>query len=241
MPAVKRRGLFITGTDTGVGKTLVCAALARFLRESGTDVGVMKPAETGVDDPSRLGADAELLRWAAGCDDPEELVSPFRLRTPLAPAVASEVEGRPPLPFSAMPDAARQLASRHDFLLIEGVGGLMVPLSGGLLVADLVREIGFPLLVVCKAGLGTLNHTMLTIFAARSMGLPLAGILVNGMPAAPDQAEETAPHALASFASADLLGVLPQVTGDERQKVSTLAGEISRLPTLSWLLRGIGL
>ncbi|MFA5517234.1 MAG: dethiobiotin synthase [Desulfuromonadales bacterium] len=241
MSADKPRGLFVTGTDTGVGKTLVGAALARFLKLRGTDVGVMKPVETGVADPARLGPDGELLRWAADSDDPPEIVSPFRLRTPLAPAVATEVEGSPPLPFSSLVNTARELASRHQFLLVEGAGGLMVPLSGGLLVADLVRELGFPLLVVCRPDLGTLNHTLLTVFAARNMGLPMAGIVLNGMPAAPNAAEESAPHALASFASADLLGVLPRVAGDDRQKTEILVDEINRLPTLSWLLRGIGI
>ncbi len=238
MPAEKARGLFITGTDTGVGKTAVGAALARFLRGRGVDVGVMKPVETGVPETASLGRDGELLRWAAGVEDDAEMICPVRLRPPLAPAVAAENEGKP-IPFSHLAETARELASRHEFLLVEGVGGLMVPLSGGLLVADLAREIGFPILVVCRPGLGTLNHTLLTIFAARTMGLPLAGFLINGMPADPDQAEASAPHALASFASADLLGVLPRVEGDDRRKVQCLAEEIARLPTLPWLLSAL--
>ncbi len=239
MPAENRRGLFVTGTDTGVGKTLVAGALARFLRGRGMSVGVMKPVETGVADPQQLGPDGELLRWAADSGDAPEMISPVRLRPPLAPALATEVEKLPPLPFSHLAQTARDLSARHDFLLIEGAGGLMVPLSGGLLIADLAKEIGFPLLIVCRPGLGTLNHTLLTVFAARTMGIPLAGIIINGMPAEPDAAEAEAPHAIASFASADLLGVLPRVAGDDRQKTELLATEIARLPTLPWLLQAL--
>jgi dethiobiotin synthetase len=239
MPA-EPRAVFITGTDTGVGKTVVGAALALFLRGRGLDVGVMKPVETGVPDPARLGADGELLRWSAGSDDDRELISPYRFRRPLAPAVAAKAEGRT-VDFVRLAATARELASRHDILLVEGAGGLMVPLSGGLLVADLARELAFPLLVVCRPALGTINHSLLTVFAARTMGIPLAGLLVNGMPDDPDEAESAAPHALASLASADLLGVLSRVDGDDRAKAERLAADIARLPSLPWLLSAFGL
>lgn len=234
------RGVFVTGTDTGVGKTAVSAALARFLRERGISVGVMKPVETGVDKPVALGPDARLLQWAAGCGADPDLISPYRLRVPAAPAVAAKEEGVAIDP-SRLVDSAQQLSRDHDFLIVEGVGGLMVPLAGGYLVADLVRQLGFPLLIVARAGLGTLNHTLLTVFAARTMDLPLAGFLINGMPATPEVAEKTAPHSLASLASADLLGVLAQVEGGDRAKVTALADQIVGLPTLPWLVTNLGL
>ena len=234
------RGLFVTGTDTGVGKTLVAAALARFLRRKGIDVGVCKPVESGVADPSRPGPDAELLRFAAQSTDADELLAPLRLRLPLAPAVAAEEEGVRVSPESLV-SVIGQLGREHQFLIVEGCGGLMVPLAGGYLVADLVRESGLPLLTVGRAGLGTINHTLLTLFAARSMGLPLAGFLINGMPEEPGPAEKSAPHTLASLASADLLGVLPQVAGSEQEKVLALTEELERLPTLPWLLAALGL
>jgi len=241
MPADRPvRGIFITGTDTGVGKSLVAAALARFLRRRGIDVAVCKPVESGVADPSRPGPDAELLRFGAQSGDDDTLLAPLRLRQPLAPAVAAEREGVRIAPKSLVEPIAR-LGREHDFLVVEGCGGLMVPLSGGYLVADLVRACGLPLLTVCRPGLGTINHTLLTLFAARIMDLPLAGFLVNGLPEQPDLAEESAPHTLASLASADLLGVLPRVAGDEREKVLALADELERLPTLPWLLAALGL
>ena len=235
----KAAGVFVTGTDTGVGKTLVAAALARFLSGQGLRVGVMKPVETGVADPSSPGPDAALLQWSCGGTEDPEIIAPYRMRHPLAPSVAAEKEGVRIDPARII-DAARRLSVNNDFLVVEGAGGLMVPLSGGLLMADLAREIGFPLLVVCRPGLGTINHTLLTIFAARSMEIPLAGFLINGMPRQPDLAEESAPHTLASLASADLLGVLSRVPGDERQKVAALAKEIGALPTLPWLLANLG-
>lgn len=240
MPADASRGVFVTGTDTGVGKTLVAAALARHLRKRNLDVGVMKPVETGVTDPGRPGGDATLLQWAADCTDEPTLIAPYRLQAPLAPALAAEEESvRVDLAYIV--EVARTLRERHDFTIIEGAGGLMVPLAGGLLVADLILQLGLPLLVVCRPGLGTINHTLLTIHAARTMGIPLAGFIINGMPLQPDTAEALAPHNLASLASADLLGVLPRVAGDEREKVEALAEAIAGLPTLPWLHGALGL
>jgi dethiobiotin synthetase len=240
MPADVSRGVFVTGTDTGVGKTLVAAALARHLQSSGLDVGVMKPVETGVTDPDRPGSDAALLQWAADCSDDPELIAAYRLRAPLAPALAAEEESVR-IDLAHIVETARSLSKRHDYTIIEGAGGLMVPLAGGLLVADLVLHLGLPLLVVCRPGLGTINHTLLTVHAARTMGIPLAGFIINGMPQQPDAAEALAPHNLASLASADLLGVLPKVEGSEQEKVKALAEAIAGLPTLPWLHAALGI
>lgn len=234
------KGLFITGTDTGVGKTLVAAALARFLRTRGLDVAVVKPLETGVDDPSSPGPDARLLRWAAGTDQSDDELAPVRLREPLAPSVAAAREHHPIDP-DALAATLRGTAGRHEFTLVEGAGGLMVPIAGGYLMADLARAVGLPLLTVCRPGLGTINHTLLTLFAARTMELPLAGFIINGMPEHPDAAEESAPHTLASLASANLLGVLNEATGTSEEKVEELATQIAGLPTLPWLLGALGL
>lgn len=232
--------VFVTGTDTGVGKTSVAAAIARLLRNRGIDVGVMKPVETGIADPQLPGPDASLLAWAAGCDDPPELFAPCRFRLPVAPALAAEKDGA----RIAVPElvaAARELARRHDIVLVEGAGGLMVPLAGGLLIADLVQQLGARLLIVARSDLGTLNHTLLTVFAARQMEIPLAGVIINRMPTDPDAAQADAPHSLASLASADLLGVLPEVTGSAREQIEALANQLQQSPTLPWLLNGLGL
>lgn len=233
------KGVFVTGTDTGVGKTMVSAALAHFLTERGLNVGVMKPAESGVSDPSRLGDDGNLLKWAASSSDAMEEISPYRLRAPLAPAQAAKKE-ECFIDFAGLVTTAQTLGKRHDFLIIEGAGGLMTPLCGGLLMADLAKAIGLPLLLVTTPRLGTLNQTLLTIFAAQQMEIPVAGYMINRMSAQPDEAAESAPHTLASLASADILGVLPEVNGDDQEKVRTLSATLKTLPSLPWLLAALG-
>jgi dethiobiotin synthetase len=237
MPAAETpKGLFITGTDTGVGKTLVAAALARVLRQKGLKVGVMKPAETGVEDGRRLGLDGTLLKWAAGSPLADEQVSPYRFKEPLAPAVAATREQQR-INYSELLERAQSIVAEHDFTIIEGAGGLMVPLAGGLLMADFAKTLKLPLIVVCRPNLGTINHTLLTLYAARHLDLQIAGYFINNMPESKGLAEETAPHSLASMTVDELLGVLGQVDGDERQKVELLAEQLVCMPTYPLLAR----
>lgn len=240
MSAERCPALFVTGTDTGVGKTLVAAALARYARRCGLRVAVMKPCETGVADPTGLGADGALLRWAAQSDADSELISPYRLVDPLSPAQAATQAGTVIDPH-VMLSACQELAKDKDLLIVEGAGGLMVPIRGGYLMADLAREMRLPLLIVSRPGLGTINHTLLTVYAARCMELQLAGFLINRMPAKPGPAEREAPHLLAALASADLLGVLPEVDGTREEQVDQLADAITNLPSRSWLLQALGM
>jgi dethiobiotin synthetase len=173
---VHRTGVFVTGTDTGVGKTVVACALSRALRARGEDVGVMKPIETGV--PPAGPADAIALREAAGADDPLELVCPQRFALPAAPTVAAAAEGRR-VELAPVREAFAKLAARHAFLVVEGAGGLLAPAAEGMAMADLARELGLPLLVVARASLGTINHTRLTLEAAAARGLELAGVVIS--------------------------------------------------------------
>jgi dethiobiotin synthetase len=232
--------LFVSGTDTGVGKTLVAAALARHFSAKGLKVGVIKPVETGVAQTSKPGPDAELLRWAAQSDAPDEIVAPYRFPLAAAPAQAANAVGEM-IDCEQIVAACRKLRQESDLLLVEGAGGLMVPLRGGFLVADLVLQLQLQLLVVSRPTLGTLNHTLLTTFCARTMEIELAGLVINRMPEKPGAVEAEAPHLLASLASADLLGVLPEVTGDEQHRVELLAERIAAMPGYRWLLGGIGL
>lgn len=240
MPADRPATLFVTGTDTGVGKTLVAAALARYARRCGLRVAVMKPCETGVDDPGGLGADGRLLRWAAGSTDDDRLISPYRFPAALSPAQAAGQAGVRIDP-GVIAEAFQELSRERDLLVVEGAGGLMVPIQGGFLMADLARLLQLPLLVVSRPQLGTINHTLLTIFAARCMELPIAGFLINRMPGAPDPAEREAPHLLAALASADLLGVLPDVVGTPQEQVERLVDAITTLPSRPWLHGILGL
>ncbi|MEI6632511.1 MAG: dethiobiotin synthase [Chlamydiota bacterium] len=174
------RALFITGTDTGVGKTLVTALLASGLRRRGIDAGVMKPVASGCGDTARglMSPDALFFERILGRLDPAELVNPVRYRAPLAPSVAAGREGRT-LDLAALDAAFESMTRRHRILLVEGVGGLLVPLEGKFTVADLALRWRIPLLVVARPGLGTINHAALAILHARSRGIPVEGFVFN--------------------------------------------------------------
>ncbi|MGC9974695.1 MAG: dethiobiotin synthase [Gaiellaceae bacterium] len=161
-------GYFVTATDTGVGKTVVTAALASLLRARGRDVAVFKPVQSGAlaDDPA---GDAAIL--GAECV--------YSFAAPLAPLVAARAEGVT-IGLEPILTRAQQLAAKHELLLVEGAGGLLVPLAPGLDIADLAVSLGLPLIVVARAGLGTVNHTLLTIEAARARGLEIAAVVLNG-------------------------------------------------------------
>lgn len=229
--------LFVTATDTEVGKTAVASALAVLLKQRGRDVGVMKPVASGCDeaDGELVSADGACLARAAGVDDAHELVCPIRLRHPLAPSVAAELEDRS-IDLSVVWDAARALGDRHDCLIVEGIGGIMVPIVGDYLVADMAAEFGVPLLVVARAGLGTINHSLLTVEFARSRGLDVAAIVLNS-PAKPagGLAEDTNLSVIASLAGpTPVIGPLRHCGG-----VLVDTGELGDLPAALAGLDGI--
>lgn len=236
------KGIFITGTDTGVGKTVFSAALARLLANKGLNVGVMKPVTSGCSerDGQLVSADAELLAWGARVAMNQE-IAPYLLREPIAPSAAAEME-QVKIEFSRILAAYHRLSEEHDFVIVEGAGGLMVPLAGGLLVADLVKLLDLPLLVVARPDLGTVNHTILTCFVARELGLEVKGTVINNYPASPDRAAATAPHLIDSLAGVPLLARLPATPAvDDRSRVEKLAEWLSREPTTRLLLREIGI
>jgi len=174
------KGIFITGTDTGVGKTFVAAGIARALRARGIGVGVMKPAETGC--RSRHGklipADAMALLRGSEATDPLDVVNPYRFRAPLAPMVAAHQEGRA-IKLRKIREAFRLLTKKHEFLIVEGAGGIMVPLTSRTNYLDLAAELRLPVLLIARPGLGTINHTLLTIMALRARRVPIAGTVFN--------------------------------------------------------------
>ncbi|MBK9515936.1 MAG: dethiobiotin synthase [Anaeromyxobacter sp.] len=220
------RGLFVTATDTGVGKTEVACALVSGARQDGLDVGVMKPAQSGV--TPGVASDAERLAAAAGGGDPPALVCPHSFAAPLAPGVAARLAGVT-ISLSALVDAARALAARHQALLVEGAGGLLVPLTPTETYADLMVALGLPVLVVARAGLGTVNHTALTVEALRARRLRLAGIVLNRTspdddPSVPENAAE-----LARLTGLVVLASLPycaDIAGREAKLRSALRGKV---------------
>lgn len=237
------KGIFITGTDTGVGKTVAAAAIARLLTKRGVNVGIMKPVTSGcVERDGRLvSEDTELLAWGAGQATVEPDSIPYLLKAPLAPS-QSAARNNVRIDFDVIREAYWRLTQRHDFVIVEGAGGLMVPLAGGLLIADLITHLQLPALVVTRPNLGTINHTLLTTFSAKQMGIPVTGVIINNYPAKPDEAEAYAPHLLGSLAGAPILGVFPQVEEtDPHEMVKQLASRIEEHPLTPFLIRELGL
>ncbi|MDI6780933.1 MAG: dethiobiotin synthase [bacterium] len=174
--------VFITGTDTGVGKTLVAGGLAGAWKEEGYDVGVMKPVATGgiLINGELTSHDLLFMQAALGSclKDEQSLCMPYCLKTPAAPAIAAQVEGVEIIPEN-IHQAYDALAKRHELMIVEGIGGLLVPINWDYLVADLVMDLELPLLIVCSSRLGTINHTLLTIECARHRGIEVLGLIIN--------------------------------------------------------------
>jgi dethiobiotin synthetase len=209
-PSPERFSLFVTGTDTGVGKTFTTAAIAALAVASGRSVTVIKPVQTGV--LPREPGDIDVVRHAVGPTPLLRTEEPYRFKAPLAPSVAVRLEGTAIDPPTLV-RRCREVTHGADIILVEGAGGLLVPLANHYLMADLARELRLALLVVTRPGLGTLNHTALTVEAARSRKLETLGLVISGYPAEPDVAAETNPRLLVEMTGLPLLGVLPWVPG----------------------------
>jgi dethiobiotin synthetase len=199
-------GIFVMGTDTGVGKTVVAAAIALAARAAGRDPAVLKPAQTG-DDGTIVG-DAEFVAALIGLDEPSGAICPYRLRAPLAPSVAAALEGRR-LDPQVVACAYNDLVERHDPVIVEAAGGALVPFSDGVDMAGLAAMLGLPVVVAARPGLGTLNHTLLTLEALHRRGLSVLGVVVSGYPEEPGLDALTNPGALARLTPSPLLGAIP--------------------------------
>lgn len=199
-------GLFVAGTDTGVGKTAVAAALCLAAQHQGRSAVPLKAAQTGWD--GSIVGDAEFVQMVIGTSEPPEAVCPYRLRAPLAPAVAARLEGAHVDP-AAVRERYDDLASRYDLVVVEAAGGLLVPFSEGVDMAALAVMLDLPVVVVARPGLGTLNHTLLTLEAAHRRGLTVLGVVLSGFPAEPGIDALTNPGVLERLSPVPLLGVLP--------------------------------
>jgi dethiobiotin synthetase len=210
MKGYHARGLFVTGTDTGVGKSIVTGGLAGLLRKQGINVGVMKPVETGClhDDGSFLPTDAQFLKDMSGVDAPLEEIVPYRFKEPLAPSVAAEREGIT-IDSNHLVKKFEHISRHHDVMLVEGAGGLLVPLYQKFLFIDLVKRFKLPVLIVSRATLGTINHTLLTLRAARAEKVPVAGIVINNLSPKRSVASETNPEVIAHLVDVPVWGVVP--------------------------------
>ncbi len=209
---VKARGLFVTGTDTEVGKTVIAGGIARVLKDKGQRVGVFKPVASGCrsDRGGLVSPDAEFLAHCANSSETLDQICPVRFREPLAPEVAVQ-RGAEPIELEIIRTYYNRLAAGKEVMIVEGIGGLLVPLSQELLVADLAGQMDLPLLIVAKPALGTINHTLLTIEAARARGLRVAGIVINSYVAdTASVAEETNPAAIERASGVKVLAIVPR-------------------------------
>jgi dethiobiotin synthetase len=173
------RGLFVTGTDTGVGKSVLAGSICAGLAARGEPVAAFKPAVTGLDDPPGEWPPDHVLLAAETGQSPEE-VAPYRFGPPLSPHYAAELAGE-----TIEPARLVAAARAHELVLCEGVGGLLVPLTPGYLVRDLAVDLALPVVIAARTGLGTINHTLLTVEAARAVGLRVAGVVMTPWPAEP--------------------------------------------------------
>lgn len=197
-PPPATAGVFVTGTGTEVGKTVVAAVIANTGRLGGRRVRVFKPAVSGLDELAGGEADHELLRRAAGSPQTAAEIAPYRYGPPVSPHLAAELAGEVIEP-RALRDAAAAAGRDADLLVCEGVGGLLVPLTPGYLVRDLARDLGFPIVVVAAPGLGTINHTLLTVEAARAVGLKPRLVVLNPWPARPSAIERSNRETIAAL------------------------------------------
>ncbi len=225
------KGIFITATDTGVGKTVATAAIVRGLQRQGIKAGAMKPVETGCvcKDGILEPSDGRFLKDIAGMDDTLELITPVRFESPLAPYMAASIEGAQ-VDLKKIFDAYRQLSGRYDFMIVEGIGGVMVPVaevakgkgSGVYFVIDLIRELGLPAVVVTRPALGTINHTLLTVSQLLNEGIDVRGIIINfSAPSDGSISEKTNPRALRRLCPVPVIGVIPCLKGINAEAIET--------------------
>jgi dethiobiotin synthetase len=230
------RGWFVTGTDTGVGKTVVAAAMVARLRRDGVPVRAFKPLITGLDEPvdPDWPPDHELLARAAGSVPEDVMLAGYG--PPVSPHLAAELTGEVPPSPAAIADAVRAGAAPGDVTVVEGVGGLLVPIGPGGDVRMLAVELGLPLVIAARPGLGTINHTLLTIEAARAAQLTIAGVVVTPWPASPSTVERSNLETIARLSGAEVVTLEPVAAA----RPELLAAAADALPLKRWLAEGLG-
>ena len=199
------KGVFVTGCDTGVGKTVIAGAIAASMKAHGLDVGVMKPVASGAKEIENklVSEDAVYLKKIIDSTDDDTLVNPILHKPPIAPTIAASKAGIP-IDIDKIMKAYKALTNRHDFVVVEGVGGLMVPIDDTLFVADLARKMDLALVIVTRDYLGAINHTLLTIEYARNRNLRIKGIVINMLKNGDDLVRE-----IEKYSSVPILGTIP--------------------------------
>jgi dethiobiotin synthetase len=237
-----KSGYFITGTDTGVGKTIVSAAILRTFIKKGLKVGAMKPIETGClnKDGVLLPSDGMFLRDMAEMNDSLDIVTPVKFETPVSPLVASRLEDME-IDLERVFKAFENLKKKYDYLIVEGVGGLMVPIlkeqkkkaEKVYLVRDLIKNMELEVIIVTRPTLGTINHTLLTVEALKSKKIPIKGFIINySTKVKNDISEKTNPDILNELLDINFLGILPYLNELTKDKIGETALENLRIENL---------
>ena len=207
----KKAGLFIAGTDTGVGKTLIAGAIAKILTDKGLKVGVFKPIATGCKRSweGQVSCDTVFLAHCANSDLTLSIITPVGYPTAAAPIVSAACDG-PAIDFDRIAAAYKEICRNSDIIIVEGIGGVRVPLTPEFDLLDLAVEFAVPVIIVARPNLGTINHTLMTIDCVRAAELKIAGVVINGYNATESTiAEDTAPEVITKCSSVNVLSVVP--------------------------------
>jgi dethiobiotin synthetase len=227
------RGIFVTGTDTGIGKTVVTSAIVAALRAEGLNAGVWKPVQSG----ALLGSgvtDAERILSMTGIMERPEAVAPFTFEAPLTPMLAAKQAGVT-LTLEEVMAAGIPLAERYEALIIEGAGGLAVPLTDHALMLDFIQELRIPVLIVARSGLGTINHTLLTASLLRHRDVPIVGVVINDgeyNELSDDPSIATNAELIERYGNLQVLGRFPRLQGEINKEllIETVRENIQLLP-----------
>jgi len=205
------RGVFITGTSTGVGKTLVAAGLAWALRKRKIDVGIMKPFATAnrVFSNKYRSQDTAILAKASGVNDPDSRLNPFFYTIAASPLVASELNQGAAVNIKKAVHSSKHLRKKHEFLIAEGIGGIMVPLTENEYFASFAKQANMPVIIVATTKLGTLNHTLLTVMACEKFGLKITGIILNKISKNPNIVEQKTAEVIERLTHLKVLALVP--------------------------------
>lgn len=230
-------GVFVTGTDTDCGKTLIAGGIARALLKKGLNVGVMKPVATWGDPARELGIrtkwisdDALHLRQAAAVSDALDLINPICFKAAMAPWPAARQEKKT-IDMDRVISAYRELCRRHKYMVVEGAGGVMVPITREFFMIDLIAKMRLPAIVVARPDLGTLNHTLMTVSTLKRKGVPLAGVVINNY-RGKTRAEITNPSVLQRILDRRIL-VVPH-RPDFAHNFDSLANHLVKQGILRW-------
>ncbi len=231
------RSLFITGTDTDVGKTVVTAILGLAYQKKGINVGYFKPVQSGAERKNNklIPPDAEFCRRSLNLNISAEQLCGYIFEPPVSPHLAAKWAGIKIDP-AHIKTCYDLLTEQYDTLLVEGTGGLLVPLAPNYFIRDLIKTLNLPLIVVARPGLGTLNHTLLTLECARQAGIKIAGVIINRAPILPDPVVENNIKTITTMGQTKILAVIPVLPSLEREALSTIARQPELTEAISSLI-----